>query len=245
MGSEDRMLESKAARPLDLASNADGFSVVDAPDLRKVVQELVLEHLSDAAGKSLPTIGAAAAYLSGEGYPNFREKAARMLPAYLFGALQQALQEEGFLDPLAGEFVTGEEGRGEPDVYWRVVRPDSPSDVGSIHADKWFWDLLGFDFPADMQRVKVWLPLLQDDDNPSLMVLPGSHLRDFRYTSFVNHLGHRKPQYADEDITDRLIPAPVRTGQAVVFNDRLLHGGRSTGVLRISLEFTLACRPRV
>jgi hypothetical protein len=41
-----------------------------------------------------------------------------------------------------------------------------------------------------------------------------------------------------------MIPAPVRTGQAVIFNDRLLHGGRSTGVLRISLEFTLACRPR-
>lgn len=232
-------------RPLDLASNADGFSIVEADGLRRVVQDLVLDHLSSAAGRSLPTLAAAGDYLSSEGYPVFREKAARMLPSRLFGAFHQALVAGGFLDPAAGEFVTGEEGRGEPDVYWRVVRPDSPSDVGSIHADKWFWDLLGFDFPAGMERVKVWLPLLQDDDNPSLMVAPGSHLRDFRYTSFVNHLGHLKPQYADEDLTDRLIPAPVRTGQAVVFNDRLLHGGRSTGALRISLEFTLACRPSV
>jgi hypothetical protein len=214
------------------------------PRLRDVVQELVLEHLSAATGRRFATIADAAVFLSGDGYLTFREKAARMLPSHLFGVFQEAIRAEGLLDPAAGEFVTGEEGRGDPDVYWRLVRPDSPSDVGSIHADYWFWDLLGFDFPADMQRVKVWLPLLQDDDNPSLMVLPGSHLRDFRYTSFVNHLGHRKPQYADEDISDRMIPAPVRTGQAVIFNDRLLHGGRSTGVLRISLEFTLACRPR-
>jgi hypothetical protein len=238
------MMLAKAPRPLDLASRAEGFSIVEADDLRRVVQDLFLEHLSSAAGQSFPTLSAARDYLSGEGYPAFREKSARILPPRLFGAFQQALVDGAFLDPAAGEFVTGEEGRGDPDVYWRLVRPDSPSDVGSVHADYWFWDLLGFDFPADMQRVKVWLPLLQDDENPSLMVLPGSHLRDFRYTSFVNHLGHRKPQYADEDITDRMIPAPVRTGQAVIFNDRLLHGGRSTGVLRISLEFTLACRPR-
>ncbi|MCE2986524.1 MAG: phytanoyl-CoA dioxygenase family protein [Phenylobacterium sp.] len=238
------MPDRKTLSPLDLAGTPDGFSIVDVPALQRVAETLVLSHLQAVAQRRFPTLTVATDFLSGEGYPAFREKSARMLPAEDFGRLHRTLLEEGFLDPAAGEFVTGEEGRGDPDVYWRLVRPDSPSDVGSIHADYWFWDLLGFDFPSGMQRVKIWLPLLQDDDNPSLMVLPGSHLRDFRYTSFVNHLGHRKPQYADEDITDRMIPAPVRTGQAVIFNDRLLHGGRSTGVLRISLEFTLACRPR-
>ena len=42
------------------------------------------------------------------------------------------------------------------EVYWRLVRPNQPSDVGPLHADKWF--LTYGDGPAPppgMQRVKV------------------------------------------------------------------------------------------
>ena len=212
-------------KPVELASVPQGFSVVDAPELLVAVTKAVLTHISDTTGLVFTSVREAAEYLQAEGHPVFREKPARLLSEPLVSEILQVLEAQGFLDTQSGEYVTGEEGRGIPDIYWRVVRPDSPSDVGSIHADDWF-------------------PILQDDENPSLLILPGSHLRAYRFTSVVNSQGQSKPVYADEDISDRLVAAPVRTGQAVVFNYKLLHGGRSTGALRISLEFTLACRPR-
>ncbi|MCA6299343.1 MAG: phytanoyl-CoA dioxygenase family protein [Phenylobacterium sp.] len=231
-------------KPVDLASVAQGYSVVDAPALLAVVTRVFLRHLSDSTGLEFTSVLQAAAYLQDEGYPSFREKPARLLPEPLVSEVLEALEAEGLLEPSSGEYLTGEEGRGFADIYWRVVRPDSPSDVGSIHADDWFWEILGHPRPENFQRVKLWIPILQDDDNPSLLVLPGSHLRAYRFTSVVNSQGQKKPVYADEDISDRLTAAPVRTGQAVLFNYKLLHGGRSTGALRISMEFTLACRPR-
>ena len=231
-------------KPVELASVPQGFSVVDAPELLVAVAKAVLTHISDTTGLVFTSVREAAEYLQAEGHPVFREKPARLLSEPLVSEILQVLEAQGFLDTQSGEYVTGEEGRGIPDIYWRVVRPDSPSDVGSIHADDWFWEILGHPRPETFHRVKVWIPILQDDENPSLLILPGSHLRAYRFTSVVNSQGQSKPVYADEDISDRLVAAPVRTGQAVVFNYKLLHGGRSTGALRISLEFTLACRPQ-
>lgn len=242
---KDRQMEvAPSLKPVDLASVAQGYSVVDAPELLEAVTKVFLRRLSDVTGLQFASVLQAAAYLEEEGYPIFREKPARLLPEPLVSGVLEALEAEGFLETSLGEYVTGEDGRGFPDIYWRVVRPNSPSDVGSIHADDWFWEILGHPRPENFQRVKLWIPILQDDDNPSLLVLPGSHLRAYRYTSVLNSQGQKKPVYADEDISDRLVAAPVRTGQAVLFNYNLLHGGRTTGALRISLELTLACRPR-
>ena len=37
--------------------------------------------------------------------------------------------------------VSDENNIGHGEIYWRIVRPKSPKDVGSVHADKWFWDI--------------------------------------------------------------------------------------------------------
>ena len=73
------------------------------------------------------------------------------------------------------------------------------------------------------------------------MIIPGSHLKTHFYGSKADESGKLKPTYIETENLEELIAAPVKVGSAVVFNDELLHGGRSTNSLRISIEFTLAC----
>ena len=37
--------------------------------------------------------------------------------------------------------ISDENNIGHGEIYWRIVRPKSPKDIGSVHADKWFWDI--------------------------------------------------------------------------------------------------------
>ncbi|NCA17657.1 MAG: hypothetical protein EBS90_11540, partial [Betaproteobacteria bacterium] len=55
--------------------------------------------------------------------------------------------------------------------------------------------------------------------------------------------GKYKPVFERGPVEHLLIPSPVRVGQAVVFHDRLLHGGEvSPRELRLSMELTWVMR---
>ena len=48
------------------------------------------------------------------------------------------------------------------EMYWRVVRPEEPTDVGTLHADKWFHDTMKIRqrvFPKNAHALKIWIPL--------------------------------------------------------------------------------------
>lgn len=229
--------------PLSLSSTSQGFSVVDSQELTQKASDLVLEHISSAVGGDFESLKTAAEFVIRERFDDFKDKQGRIFPSTLAEAFLYSLVNYGYLNPHAGDFVTDEENLGFPNIYWRLVRKNSSSDVGPIHADRWFWDLSKADFPRSHTRVKVWMPLYQDDLNPSLLVLPGSQNQEFDYSSRRDSAGKTRPVFENIALSQRMKPAPVRVGQAIVFHDSLLHGGRVTRENRVSVEFTLAKAP--
>ncbi len=167
-------------------------------------------------------------------------KASRILPR---DAVEEIRSMSLFrqLTDAVGEFqISAEDGSLWEEIYWRIVRPHEPSDVGPLHADRWFWDLGHGTTPTGRERLKVWTAIVAEPGLSGLRVVPGSHLRDWRYHGETRD-GTTKPQI-DED-ENELNPQllPTGAGDAVVFHDRLLHGGVvGTGLLtRVSIEFTM------
>ena len=145
-----------------------------------------------------------------------------------------------FLDRTSGGLqITGEEGSGFPEVYWRLVRPHPHRDVGATHADAWFWELNpDFCMSERRYRVKIWVGLWSETGAGAFKYFPGRHLGSFDYES--EKRGGRSRPLFDENacsITPSVLDSTP--GSAIVFNDRLLHGGLVGGAsTRVSLEFT-------
>lgn len=152
--------------------------------------------------------------------------------------LIQWANDEGF----DARFITDEESLGFPNIYFRAVRANSTIDVGPIHADRWFWDLGGMSFPDDHHRIKIWIPIVQNDDTPSLLILPKSHKENFNYAGTKGEDGKIRPVFYDARVFSMMERAPVKVGECIAFSDNLLHGGSSTSMDRISVEFTLAVK---
>jgi hypothetical protein len=227
--------------PISLSSNAKGFSVVGCPEIRIAATNAVIRHIQASTRSIFASLEEAADHIVEKCFDSFKDKDSRILPSDLANSFQEFFYSSGYISQKAGEYITDEEHLGYPNIYWRIVRANSASDVGPIHADRWFWDLNKEPFPITHQRVKVWMPLMQDDACPSLMLIPGSHANSYQYGSRSDASGKIKPTFIDETVAKQLDPAPVKVGEAVFFNDDLLHVGRTTEATRISLEFTLAC----
>lgn len=170
-------------------------------------------------------------------------KRARILPLEAVQEIRQTTLLKKLADAL-GEFTISDEDEvGWEEIYWRLVRPGEPADVGPLHADRWFWELDKMPTPAGAQRVKVWVAVVCEPGRNGLQVVPGSHHRDWRWHG-EPRFGRLKPQI-DED-TAALNPEllPTQPGAAVVFHDSLLHGGVvNTGTTtRVSFEFTMFVR---
>lgn len=228
--------------PIELSSNEDGYSIVAVSGLTELLNRAVLNHVSSRLGCTFSDLSEAAAVIEKDHFDEFKNKPSRILPKTLAAEVSDFLYSSSFINKNAHEFVTDEEFIGYENIYWRIVRANQPTDVGPVHADRWFWDLSNASLPDAYTRVKVWVPLLQDDSDPSLMILPGSHKIEYVYGHRVDTTGRIKPTFMDASVADRMTVAPVKKGQAIIFNDNLLHGGRVTTHLRISVECTLAVK---
>ena len=173
-------------------------------------------------------------------------KTARVLPASFLNWFKKS-PFFNTLKEIFGLFeISDEENLGWPNIYWRLVRPNEPSDIGPMHRDAWFWELNN-NFPLPVfpfHRVKVWIPIYVEPGSNGLLVERFSQTRtDIRWDGEERH-GINKPVLLMN--ADELKPILVETipGQAVVFNDLLLHGGAlNKGELsRVSLEFTMLLR---
>lgn len=145
------------------------------------------------------------------------------------------------LENLYGQFqISDEDAIGREEIYWRLVRPNQPSDVGPIHADAWFWDLGHGVTPQNVKRVKVWIALFCEPGLSGLCLVPGAHMREWKYHGEFRD-GLMKP-CIDEDIEKLPIQlVPTKPGDAIVFHDKLLHGGAINKGMqtRVSIEFTM------
>jgi hypothetical protein len=145
------------------------------------------------------------------------------------------------LEEVYGSFqVSDEESVGREEFYWRLVRPNEVLDIGPLHADAWFWDLGHGITPSGCKRVKVWIPLLCEPGANGLKILPGSHTQDWKYHGVEKH-GFIKPQIDEDESALSAELAYTEPGNAVVFHDKLLHGGalNQGKYTRVSLEFTM------
>ncbi|OGT25414.1 MAG: hypothetical protein A3I77_03720 [Gammaproteobacteria bacterium RIFCSPLOWO2_02_FULL_42_14] len=148
------------------------------------------------------------------------------------------------LEHIYGCFeISDEENIGREEIYWRLVRPNQPSDVGPLHADAWFWELGHGLTPSGAKRVKVWIAIYCEPGLNGLLVVPDSQKKEWKYHGEYRD-SFSKPQI-DEDVATPLVRlACTKPGDAIVFNDKLLHGGalNQGRYTRVSIEFTLFIR---
>lgn len=142
----------------------------------------------------------------------------------------------------------GKIDRSREEVYWRIVRPNEPGDVGGMHADSWYLDHFADDegpLIAEGERtLKCWIPLECEAGSNGLAVVPDSHFTHWRtITEFAESLARPNISIPPaEQPPSKLLNTPP--GNVVLFGDRLLHEGvvnRGTAP-RISCEITLVIR---
>ena len=155
----------------------------------------------------------------------------------------RAIRGTSFIKALEEEFgaftISDEEEIGHEEMYWRLVRPGSPTDVGPLHADAWFWELGHGKTPPGHQRVKVWVSIFTNPGKNGFRYVPGSHKQDWRYHGEERD-GFVKPQIDEDEKSLNSVIFNSRAGDAIVFHDRLLHGGAPGGTsTRVSMEFTM------
>jgi hypothetical protein len=166
-------------------------------------------------------------------------KLARMLPQDAVDEIRNTSLVEALTDEFGAFTISDEENLGRENIYWRLVRPNAPGDIGPVHADQWFWALGHGSMPRGMQRVKVWVALHCEPGQAGFRFVPGSHQKQWPYYGEQRD-GFVKPQFdiPESDLDLRLFES--EPGQAIVFHDRLLHGGAPGGTLtRVSMEFTM------
>ena len=121
----------------------------------------------------------------------------------------------------------------------RMVRPGVDTDIGSLHADDWFWKLYHFTLPEGKRRIKIWIAICCESGKSGLMLSPNSHLREWKY-DVIERAGMAKPLLSHEE-KPTLDLFESKPGDAVMFNYHLLHGGMVTRgeLTRVSIEFTI------
>ncbi len=155
----------------------------------------------------------------------------------------QTIRQTSLIKALEAEFgqfeISGEDGIEKEEIYWRLVRPDGLTDVGPLHADEWFWKLGHGQTPVGHQRVKVWISIFSEPGKNGFKFVAGSHKKDWRYHG-VERDGFVKPEIDEDEASLGAEFFQGKPGDAIVFHDRLLHGGQPGGTFsRVSLEFTM------
>ena len=130
------------------------------------------------------------------------------------------------------------------DLMWRVVRPHQASDIGPVHADKWFWDAGNGSIPPGYDRLKVWVAVFTEPGKNGLTVKSYSHTANNWKHHFEFKHGKMKPvlDESPEELGMELLP--LASGEMVLFHDSLLHGGALNAgkECRVSIEVTIAYR---
>ena len=137
--------------------------------------------------------------------------------------------------------ISDEENLGYSNIYWRIVRPNKPQDVGPVHRDEWFWELnKHYKIEKYKERIKVWIPVVVEKGESGLMIEEYSHTRDDIQWCGETRDGIKKPVILTDKSELNLQLVDTSEGDAIIFHDKILHAGKlNTGRLtRVSLEFT-------
>ena len=146
----------------------------------------------------------------------------------------------------------------------RVVRPGAyKSDIGSLHADIWFFLLNKkkkyYPKLKEYQRnIKFWIPICLEKNKSGLLVSENSQKKTFNFKGQLyakkNGLkkqyetkGHVRPIFDyKNNPKPKLKLLNVNPGTIVIFTEKLLHGGTNlkASKTRVSLEFSIIINKR-
>ena len=173
---------------------------------------------------------------------NLFSKKNRILPEEYLNILLDNLKIFKIFKKTFKEFtITDEEKIGYGNFYWRLVRPYPEKDVGTMHKDKWFWDLGTGEMDINKyKRYKLWISI-DGDSKLGFKFVPGSPNLNLNY-KFKIADNKKKPVF-DEKILDKNQIVSLRgdRGTYIIFHDELLHGGEilHNEIPRVSIECTI------
>lgn len=136
--------------------------------------------------------------------------------------------------------ITNEDNERPEEIYWRLVRPNIPTDIGPLHADEWFWDLEGNEIPSGTRRIKLWFSIINEPAKNGFRLINGSQKKKFSYQGELRN-GKIKPvNCIDLELDKDLEIINTQPGDCIIFHDSLIHGGAAGGsATRVSFEFTI------
>ena len=136
--------------------------------------------------------------------------------------------------------ITDEENIGYGNFYWRLVRPYPNKDVGTMHKDKWFWDLgTGKMDNSKYKRYKLWISI-HGENKLGFKFVHGSADLNLRYDYKIAD-GKKKPVFDEMSLEKKQITSlKGEKGTYIIFHDELLHGGEilKNNIPRVSIECT-------
>ena len=130
--------------------------------------------------------------------------------------------------------------KGKEEIYWRIVRPKVTTDIGPLHADRWFHEILDMNSKVLGEKsltIKIWIPIYSEIMKNGLLIVPNSNLKTWKYTSkLLNNVP--KPVFLDKV---EPILVPTDPGNMIIFSENTLHGGafNNGNTTRISCEITM------
>lgn len=222
-------------------SSVDGYKIIYFEPVTEYIKSLLLEELNHRFNYDFNDFEKCINHISLHEFDSIKAKNNRLINQKNSQNIQKLIFE--FLNlSYENAYISDEELINYPNFNWRVVRPNSESDVGPVHADKWFWDLnKDITIPTNYTRIKFWIPLIQTTNEYSLHILPGSQNKIYDYDSIIENNTHKiKPLIKKSP--EGMTPALTKVGEVIYFNDKLLHGGKTVNSLRCSVEFTLVLR---
>jgi hypothetical protein len=224
------------------------FTEAETLRIKALIKERLLyaaSQLSAEAASELEKVDLTQYHTVSERYDHARmlAKSGRILS----GEAVEEIKRMSFFDYVReafGPFYLADEDQvGHEQICIRLVRPQRRSDVGSLHADYWFWEHYGWPVPTGENRTKMWTGIEVDAPRNGLMLAPGSHRSGWGYRTedqggkiaFVSEFDWR------EIGLKRFIGEP---GEPVLFNYRTLHIGslNLAEVCRVSIETTIMYR---
>ncbi len=139
-------------------------------------------------------------------------------------------------------YVMDERGMQErSEVYFRLVRPNSPTDVGMPHCDHWFHTKAGLPHSIGT-TYKLWIAVCAEPGLSGLCFFPESKVEQLGALFFE---GIRDSSKYSSLLGTPVFPE-VSPGDALLFLDDVVHGGalnRGTKT-RCSIEITLVPRDK-
>lgn len=221
----------------------DALAADELATVRGLITDRYLDRLGELAPDLVPVARAAGIdqyhtlpipFDHGNSWP----KAARLLPADML----PTLMDMGFFHRVRNVLPSAE--IVPYDTMWRVVRPNQPTDIGPVHADKWFWDAGNGSMPAGYERFKIWVAVHTEPGANGLCVKSHSHTSERWKHHFEMKHGVMKPVLDEPEENLEMELLHLQSGDLVQFHDALLHGGvvnRGTRC-RVSIELTVIYR---